>query len=133
DAGLDKGLEALTCSVAASMEGVGASIHYGFDGESFAGVVGSWPAASRLPLAGAPWAPALASTDIVEVVPAHEAVHAIGAVTGWLVPVRARTGLPPAVLSVWRNQPDAPYIGHRRAFTQAVDHVELALLRYAEH
>src|SRR4051794_3474308 len=133
DAGLDDALAALTCSIAASMEGVGASVHYGFDGESFAGVVGSWPAAPRLPLTGAPWVPALASSEIVEVVPAHEAVQAIGAVTGWLVPVRARTGLPPAVLSVWRDRPDAPYIGHRRAFTQAVDHVELALLRYAEH
>ena len=133
DVGLDDTLEALTCSLAASMEGVGASVHYGFNGESFAGVVGSWPAAARLPCTGGPWVGALTSKDIVEIAPVHEATQALGAVTGWLVPVKAKTGLPPAVLSIWRDRPDPPYIGHRRAFSQAIDHVELALLRCAEH
>lgn len=133
DAGLADTLEALTCSIAASMEGVGASVHYGFNGESFAGVVGSWSAAARLSCTGAPWVPALTSTSIVEIAAADEVRQTIGAVTGWLVPVKAKTGLPPAVLSIWRDRPDQPSIGHRRAFSQAIDHVELALLRCAEH
>jgi diguanylate cyclase (GGDEF)-like protein len=37
------------------------------------------------------------------------------------------------VLSIWRDRPEAPSIGHRRAFVEAVDYVELALVRSAEH
>jgi diguanylate cyclase (GGDEF)-like protein len=130
---LEAGLEALTRSLAASMEGVGAAVHHGFDGESFAGVVGSWPDASGLPLAGEPWAGAFTATSVLEVAAAHRAVRLIGAVTGWLVPVLPKNAVAPAVLSIWRDRPDSPSIGHRRAFAHAVEYVELALVRSAEH
>jgi diguanylate cyclase (GGDEF)-like protein/PAS domain S-box-containing protein len=130
---LAQDFERLTLSIAASMEGVGASVHHGFDGTSFQGVAGSWPGAAELPLDGEPWVAALEESDVIEVRPEHPALAALGAVTGWVLPVRPRSGLPAAVLSLWRDRPDAPFLGHRQALLQARDFVELAIVRVAEH
>jgi diguanylate cyclase (GGDEF)-like protein len=130
---LAQDLERLTRSLTASMEGVGASVHHGFDGTAFHGVAGSWAGAGSLPLARGPWVEALQHDDVVQVPADDPGIAAIGAVTGWLKRVHPRGGLPPAVLSVWRDRPDAPFLGHRQAFTQACDFVELAIVRSAEH
>lgn len=126
-------LERLTRSLAASLEGVAAAVHHGFDGTSFHGVAGSWPGAASLPLEGDPWVAALEQGDLVEVEPCHPALRELGAVTGWIVPVRPHDGIPLAVLSVWRNRPEPPSHGHRQAFARAQDLVELAIVRSAEH
>lgn len=55
DASLHTVLVPLACSIAASVGGVAAAVHHGFDGVRFAGVIGSWPAAADLPVAAAPW------------------------------------------------------------------------------
>ena len=133
DGPLDHDLEALTRSLAASLEGVGASVHHGFDGTAFHGVAGSWPGAASLPVDAEPWTTAFRG-DGVQVVEARDpALRDIGARIGWLVPVRPASGLPPAVLSLWRAIDDGPFLGHRRAFVQAADFVELAVVRSAEH
>ena len=135
DGPLDRDLEALTRSLAASLEGLGASVHHGFDGTSFHGVAGSWSGAASLSLAAEPWTRAVrdegAEVQVVEV--EDPAVAELGASIGWLVPVRPASGLPPAVLSLWRAADDGPFLGHRRAFVQARDFVELAVVRSAEH
>lgn len=126
-------LERLTRSLSASLEGVGVSVHHGFDGTSFHGAAGSWAGAEALPLATGPWVEALEHDDILQIPVDDEGIAAMGAVTGWLKRVQPRSGLPPAVLSVWRDRPDAPFLGHRQAFAQACDFVELAIVRSAEH
>jgi diguanylate cyclase (GGDEF)-like protein/PAS domain S-box-containing protein len=130
---LAQDLERLTRSLASSMEGVGASVHHGFDGTAFHGVAGSWAGAEALPLATGPWVEALDHDDVLQVPVDDPSIAAMGAVTIWLKRVRPRSGLPPAVLSVWRARPDAPFLGHRQAFAQACDFVELAIVRSAEH
>ncbi len=130
---LAQDLERLTRSLTSSMEGVGASVHHGFDGESFHGVAGSWPGAAALPVRGSPWVDSLDQRGVREVPADHPALAALGAVRGWLMPVHPRSGLPPAVLSLWRHRSDAPSHGHRQAFVQACDFVELAIVRSAEH
>jgi PAS domain S-box-containing protein len=64
---LDDILEALSYSLAASMEAVGAAVHDGFDGERFRGVVGSWRGASHLPLQDPRWIEALSADEVLEV------------------------------------------------------------------
>jgi diguanylate cyclase (GGDEF)-like protein/PAS domain S-box-containing protein len=130
---LAQDLERLTRSLTGSMEGVGASVHHGFDGTSFLGVAGSWPGAADLPLGGAAWGDALEQREVVEVQAEHPVLHAIGAVSGWMMPVHPRSGLPPAVLTLWRGRPGTPFLGHRQAFARACDIVELAIVRSAEH
>ena len=126
-------LERLTSSLAESMEAVGASVHHGFDGVRFHGVAGSWPAAAELPLEKGPWVDVVKRHDF-DVIPAdHPTLAALGAVTGWAMAVQPGSGLPPAVLSVWRDRPSLPFLGHRQAFAQACDLVELAIVRSAEH
>jgi diguanylate cyclase (GGDEF)-like protein/PAS domain S-box-containing protein len=130
---LDVELQALTRALTATMEGVGTTVHHGFDGTRFTGVVGSWDAAAGLPLDEAPWV-AVVEGDGIRVVPAtHPVVTDLGAVTGWVVPVVPHGGLLPAVLTVWRDRPESPFLGHRQAIDRAVDVVELAILRAAEH
>jgi diguanylate cyclase (GGDEF)-like protein/PAS domain S-box-containing protein len=130
---LAQDLERLTRSLAASMEGVGATVHHGFDGTSFVGVAGSWAAAASLPVDGEPWVGAVGHREVVEVRADHPVLVAIGAVTGWVMPIHSRHELPPAVLTLWRGRPGAPFLGHRQAFTRACDFVELAIVCSAEH
>jgi diguanylate cyclase (GGDEF)-like protein/PAS domain S-box-containing protein len=130
---LAQDLERLTRSLASSMEGVAASVHHGFDGTAFHGVAGSWAGAACLPLATGPWMDALDHGDVLQVPVDDPDGAPAGAVTVWLKRVQPRSGLPPAVLSVWRARPDAPFLGHRQAFAQACDFVELAIVRAAEH
>ena len=124
----------LSASIAASTEGVAAAVHWGFDGTAFEGAAGTWRgAAEDLGLDDDLLVAAMRSDDVTQVdVPAVVA-RATGAVTGWLIPVRSHRGPRPALLSIWRSVPDAPFLGHRRAFLRATDHLELALMRAEEH
>ena len=126
-------LEPLAWSIVESFDAVAASVHYGFDGVAFEGVVGTWPGAEGLPLAGGPWAAAVGGDDVVEIVPDADILRSTAAVAGWLLPVAPRDGTAPAVVSMWRNRPGTPLLGHSRAFIEAADLVRLALVRTAEH
>ena len=131
DSPLPELLEPLACAVAASLDGTAAAVHHGFDGERFHGVTGSWPGASRLPLEGEPWttAAAAADDDVTAVrLPDPDGVPS----TAWLVPIRGRS-VPPAVLTVWTPVDGPPFLGHRAVLDDAAGHVQLALVRAAEH
>ncbi len=130
---LAQDLEILTRSITASLEGVGASVHHGFDGEAFHGVAGSWPGAAALPRSAPPWIDVLGGEDVVQVPAAPGVADDIGATIGWLVPVQPRDGSPPAVLSVWRRQANPPFLGHQQGLQRAAHLVELAVVRAAEH
>jgi diguanylate cyclase (GGDEF)-like protein/PAS domain S-box-containing protein len=112
-------LEPLACSIAASIEGTRVSIHWGFDGDRFLGVVGSWPGAADLPLDQAPWTEPFADGDL-RVLPGR-----------WLKRIET-VSVPTAVLTVW-TEVERPLLGHRAALTTAAGYVELAIVRTAEH
>src|SRR5213076_1422544 len=51
----------------------------------------------------------------------------------WTMPVPQTPGLAAAVLSVWREDRGAPFIGHRHVLERSARYVQLALVRTAEH
>ena len=132
---LDVVLAPLTRSIAASLEGIGAAVHHGFDGSAFAGSVASWGASPAPPLGWGPWVKVagdgdgelqcLGSDDLPEGPP--------GAASCWLVPLEGTDVVRPAVLTVWRDRPGPPLLGHRTALRRATSLVDLALLRSADH
>lgn len=114
------------------MEGVGAAVHHGFDGSGFAGSVSSWGDDPTLPSGAGPWVevasgekPAYLSGDDLPAGPS-------GALGCWLVPLPGTDAVPTAVLTVWRNRPGRPLLGHRTALARAAGAVDLALLRTVE-
>lgn len=120
DAPLAAVLEPLSRSIAASIEGTRVSIHWGFDGERYLGVVGSWPGAAELPLDAAPWTEPAEEGDDLQVLPGR-----------WLRRIETTT-VPSAVLTVWTDL-ERPLLGHRAALGSAAGYVELAIVRTAEH
>ena len=130
---LDAVLGPLVRSIAASTEGIGAAVHHGFDGSSFVGAVPSWEAEAGLPVTGGPWLDVVGREDTVWL--AGDAIPdgPRGAVSCWVVPVPGSDDVLPGVLSVWRDRPGPPLLGHRRALLRAASYVSLALLRTAEH
>ena len=131
DAPLAEVLATLSRSVAASVQGVAAAVHHGWDGERFVGVAGSWPGASTLALDHGPWVDALDHEGVLQV-PADSTVGGPPAASHWLVSVGGEK-LPPAVLSVWTEVADPPLLGHRTALGTAARYVELAIVRTSEH
>ncbi len=137
DEPLDDVLAALTRSIAGSLDAGGAVVHYGFDGTAFGGMGGVGAPLGVIPLDEGPWCEAVRTGE-----PCHRAVAklepAVAAAAGefracWTVPVPITEGLAPAALSVWRVTAGPPLIGHRDQLERAARHVQLALVRTAEH
>jgi len=131
DAPLPTVLATLTRSVAASVQGLAAAVHHGWDGERFVGVAGSWPDASKLALDEGPWVGALGQPGVLQL--ASEAVAGAPAARSHCLIAVGGEKLPPAVLSVWTDVPGRPMLGHRRALSDAGRYVELAIVRTSEH
>jgi diguanylate cyclase (GGDEF)-like protein/PAS domain S-box-containing protein len=138
DEPLDDVLVSLARSIAELLDAEGAIVHYGFDGEAFAGAAG-YGVALSLPLDAGPWVDAarLSATEhhVLSDLPDGVAAAAKeGDLLGcWTVPVPRSEGLAPAVLSVWRDEEGGPLIGHRHALDRSVRYAQLALVRTAEH
>ena len=139
DEPLDDVLTALGRSLAASLEAPGASIHHGFDGRAFAAATGAGVPEGCLLLGEGPWCETAITGEPtaqkVDALPAaaREAAGAAGLQGCWTVAVPRNEDLAPAVLSVWRAEPDGPLIGHRHVLARATRYVQLALVRTAEH
>jgi diguanylate cyclase (GGDEF)-like protein/PAS domain S-box-containing protein len=128
---LDAVLGPLSRSIAASLQAAGAAIHHGFDGRAFGGTVGSWDAAADLPLDVGPWCDAARELRDVD----RDDVDGgeLGRRTCWSVPVAGNGAVAPAVLSVWRAEPERRLMGHHKALDRLTSYVQLALVRTAEH
>ena len=132
NASLDDVLGHLSRSVAAAVGANDAVIHHGFDGRSFVGATGSWPGAAALPLDASPWTDVAVSGEAraldAELLPSPP-----GAAACWLLPVPGGDDVPPAVLTLWRDRPGEPLLGHRHVLERQGRFVRLALVRTAEH
>jgi diguanylate cyclase (GGDEF)-like protein/PAS domain S-box-containing protein len=139
DQPLDEVLVALAHSIGGSLEADGVVIHYGFDGSAFAGAAGFGVPVGALPLDGGPWCEVVKSgtssqSPINELGPAiSRATAGAGMSWCWTVPIPSGPDLAPAALSVWRVTAGPPLIGHRHVLTRSARHVQLALVRTAEH
>jgi len=139
DQPLDDVLVALCHSIAGSLEADGAVVHYGFDGTCFAGAAGFGVPVDRLPLDAGPWCVSASTgerlhTSVDDLAPpvAHATADE-GMSACWTVAVPRGPDVAPAVLSVWRVLPGPPLIGHRHVLERSARHVQLALVRTAEH
>jgi diguanylate cyclase (GGDEF)-like protein len=132
-------LDALAQSISASVQAAGATIHHGFDGRSFAAVAGSGVPDACRSLDEGPWSDVVAVgaatyldvDDLAE--PVAAAARSAGFGACWTLPVTLASGLAPAVLTIWRGPSGGPLLGHRRVLERAARHVQLALVRTAEH
>jgi diguanylate cyclase (GGDEF)-like protein/PAS domain S-box-containing protein len=131
-------LVALARSVTASLEAAAAAVHYGFDGQTFAGAAGTAVPESLLVSEGPWWQTAVTGErghhglgDLPAGMAEAAAARDLQAL--WTEVVPRSEGLASAVLSVWRHEPGPPLIGHRQALERATRHVQLALVRTAEH
>jgi diguanylate cyclase (GGDEF)-like protein len=122
----------LACSVAAENEAAAASIHWGFDGTSFSDCAGSWRVEDGALSESQALACAMEGPELTQIDAPPAVADATGAVTGWLVPVRPQRSIEPALIAIWRDRRDAPFLGHRRALVRAADYVSLALSRASE-
>lgn len=129
-ASLADSLVPLCRSIAASVDGIAAAVHHGFDGTTFVGVTGSWSGAASLPRAEDPWLAAAATGEPWWLARAGDLPTAAAC---WVLPVPGAEGVAPGVLTVWRDRPDAPLLGHRHVLARASRLVSLALVRTAEH
>lgn len=136
DQPLEEVLAELAWSIVHTLDAQGAVVHHGFDGSAFAGAAGVGAPLAALALDRGPWCEAARTGDV-----AHRSVAkldaAVIAAAGdlracWTVPVLA-DGVAAAALSVWRETPGPPLIGHRIQLERAARSVELALVRTAEH
>ena len=125
DRPLDDVLVALSQSIAGSLEADGVVVHYGFDGHAFAGAAGFGVPVDGLPLDAGPWCTTATTGERL-----HVPVD-MGAC--WTMPVPRGPDVAPAVLSVWRVIDGPPLIGHRHVLDRSARHVQLALVRTAEH
>ena len=107
DESLPTSLPALCRSIAASVEGHRAAVFFGFDGDRFAGVAGSWEGAAELDVAAGPWVRLLGDErelgDLARTGRRPERSPVAWQRSGtplWLVAVEGRS-IPPAVLAVW--------------------------------
>jgi diguanylate cyclase (GGDEF)-like protein/PAS domain S-box-containing protein len=139
DRPLDEVLVALAHSIGGSLEADGVVIHYGFDGKAFVGSAGFGVPVGALPLDGGPWCEVV-TTRVASQSPVNELDSAIARATAgsgmswcWTVPIPSGPDLAPAALSVWRVTAGPPLIGHRHVLTRSARHVQLALVRTAEH
>ncbi len=139
DQPLDEVLVALSHSIAGSLEADGVVIHYGFDGKAFAGAAGFGVPVDLLPLDSGPWCSVVttgeASQSLVNDLEAAITRASAGAGMSWCwtVPVSSGPDLAPAAMSVWRVLGGPPLIGHRQLLDRSARHVQLALVRTAEH
>jgi diguanylate cyclase (GGDEF)-like protein/PAS domain S-box-containing protein len=131
-------LSLLCRSIAASLDAVGATVHHGFDGTSFAAAAGDGVPPACLGDAG-PWRDAAASGapshHEVDELPAEvaSASRAGGLAACWTTPIPHLDALAPAVLTVWRDRPGPMLNGHRQVLERSRTYVRLALVRNAEH
>ena len=136
---LDAVLESLTLSISASVQACGATIHHGFDGDGFAASSGAGVPPACLDLGEGPWwraahTGAAAVMHVDELAdPVATAARAAGLQGCWSLPVILDDGMAPAALTIWRQPPGGPLLGHRRVLERAVLHVRLALVHTAEH
>ncbi len=132
-------LEALSRSIAVSLEARGAAVHHGFDGATFAAADGDGVPAAALTAGGGPWCEAVQgsgalSVDVTSLAPdVAAAASAAGLHTCWALPVSTGEGMAPAALSVWRSESGGPLIGHRHVLERSTRYAALALVRTAEH
>lgn len=136
--GLDTVLPALGRSIAVAAQSIGAVVHHGFDGQTFAAASGWGVPAELLAACSGPWCDAATKAEL-RVVDAAELAAPLDAVASnaglqacWCVPIPPSEGLAPAVLSVWRNTPGRPFIGHRHQLARLSRFAQLALVRSAE-
>ena len=130
-------IDALMHAIVPALDATGAAVHYGFDGEGFAGTDGvSVP--PSLATARGPWRES-ARSGAGQFVPTAELdaqlaeeSRAMGLTACWTEPIPPSEDLPPAVLSVWRADPGPPLIGHRHELRRSARFVQLALVRWAE-
>lgn len=128
---LESSLPPLARSIAASLQGVGASIHHGYDGQRFVGTTGSWSGAANLPNDVGPWCDLIGhGIRCATVSPSLAPPGSDGSC--WIVRVDGG-GAAPAALTVWLPNRDEPLIGHRHALARLTGYVQLALVRCAEH
>jgi diguanylate cyclase (GGDEF)-like protein/PAS domain S-box-containing protein len=137
NAALDDVLVSLSRSIAGTLQALGAAVHHGFDGETFAGTSGYGVPVEHLLLDRGPWCDTArtgipgeaASVDL-----SNELLDtSSGARCCWTIAVPRSAGLAPAVVSVWRATDAKPLIGHRHALERAAKYAQLALVRTAEH
>jgi diguanylate cyclase (GGDEF)-like protein/PAS domain S-box-containing protein len=121
-------LEALSRSIAGSLEADGVVVHYGFDGTAFAGAAGIGVPVDDLSLDDGPWCTTATTGE-----PAHLSSDAWGMASCWTIAVPHGPEVAAAVLSVWRRVSGMPLIGHRHALERSARYVQLALVRTAEH
>ncbi len=131
-------LRLLCRSIASSLDAVGAAVHHGFDGTSFAAAAGHGVPPSCLGDDG-PWRDAVATGE-----PSHHeigelpaelaaATGAVGLLACWTTPIPHLEALAPAVLTVWRDRSGPMLNGHRQVLERSRNYVRLALVRTAEH
>ena len=138
DEPLKKVLVELSHSVAAALEAQGVVVHYGFDGEAFAGVAGFGVSLDDLPLDDGPWCRTALTGEpeylaVADLEPANARGAASGLAACWTVVVPRGRDVAPAVLSAWRVATGPPLAGHRHALERSVRVAQLALVRTAEH
>jgi diguanylate cyclase (GGDEF)-like protein len=138
DEPLAKVLGELSHSIAGSLEAQATVIHYGFDGEAFAGAAGYGLAVDDLSLDDGPWLDAVITGEplylpVAELEPATIRGAATGLASCWSVAIPGGRHVAPAALSVWRTVGGAPLAGHRHVLERSVQVAQLALVRTAEH
>ena len=139
DQPIDDVVSSLARSIAASLEASGVVVHHGFDGTRFMGAGGFGVPAGCLALDQGPWCQGAATAEALHVVTPDLPAAIAGAATRaglegcWVAPVPPSEHVAPSVVTVWRDDPGPPLIGHRHALDRATRYVQLALVRNAEH
>ncbi|MEO6627663.1 MAG: sensor domain-containing diguanylate cyclase [Aquihabitans sp.] len=128
----------LGLSIAISLEAAGAVVHYGFDGVSFTGTAGTGEPDGCHDLVDSPWHRAVITGEpqyvaTADLGTAARSVEAAGLGGCWAIPLPNLDGLSPAVLTVWRHTATSPVTAHDFVIGRSLTHVQLALVRSAEH
>src|SRR3954470_9824516 len=139
DEPVERALDSLLRSIAASLEGGGAALLHGFDGQGFANAAAVGVPEGCIILDEGPWCDTAlvdkALSVLVSELPngAEAAARDAGFESCWTIPVPTSQGLAPAVLAIWRRSEGQPLIGHRHVLERSTRYAQLALVRTAEH
>jgi diguanylate cyclase (GGDEF)-like protein/PAS domain S-box-containing protein len=139
DEPVERALDSLLRSIAASLEAGGAALLHGFDGQAFAEGAAVGVPEGCIVLDQGPWCDTALVDKALSVLVAElpegaaAAARDAGFESCWTVPVPTSQGLAPAVLTIWRRSEGPPLVGHRHLLERSTRYVQLALVRTAEH
>jgi diguanylate cyclase (GGDEF)-like protein/PAS domain S-box-containing protein len=139
DEPVERALDSLLRSIAASLEGGGAALLHGFDGQAFADAATVGVPEGCIVLDGGPWCESALVDKALSVLVselsegAAAAARDAGFESCWTIPVPTSQGLAPAVLAIWRRSEGPPLVGHRHLLERSTRYAQLALVRTAEH